>query len=61
MITRAFFSNKRKMINKAYLKTFQNNFEIAKRLGINLKSRPSELSCETYYKMTETYEKFKRG
>ena len=56
-ITQAFFSNKRKMINKTFTKLFKNHAELAEKLKINLSSRPSELSCETYYKMTEFYEK----
>ena len=34
---------------------------LAKKLKISLNSRPSELSCETYYKMTEHYEKLKNN
>ena len=45
------------MINKAFSKTFKNHEDVAKKLNINLKSRPSELSCEDYYKLTEYYEK----
>ena len=60
-ITQAFFSNKRKMINKTFVKLFKNHIELAKKLKINLKSRPSELSCETYYKMAEFYEKSKKN
>ncbi len=60
-ITQAFFSNKRKMINKTFVKLFENHTELAKKLKINLKSRPSELSCETYYKMAEFYEKSKKN
>ena len=56
-ITQVFFSNKRKMINKAFSRIFQNYEDVAKKLNINLKSRPSELSCEDYYKLTEHYEK----
>ena len=60
-ITQAFFSNKRKMVNKTFLKLFNNNLFLAKKLKISLNSRPSELSCETYYKMTEHYEKLKNN
>ena len=56
-ITQAFFSSKRKMINKTFLKIFNNDLILAKKLKISLKSRPSELSCETFYKMTEHYER----
>ncbi len=60
-ITQAFFSNKRKMVNKTFLKLFNNNLFLAKKLKISLNSRPSELSCDTYYKMTEHYEELKNN
>ena len=56
-VTHVFFSNKRKMINKAFSKLFPDYNGVAKRLKINLNSRPSELSCEDYYRITEVYEK----
>tara|TARA_Y100000590_G_scaffold470229_1_gene662937 strand:+ start:15470 stop:16279 length:810 start_codon:yes stop_codon:yes gene_type:complete len=56
-VTHVFFSNKRKMINKAFSKLFLNYDEIAQKLNINLNLRPSELSCEDYYRITECYEK----
>ena len=43
------------------MKLFDNPLEIAKKLNLDLKSRPSELSCETYYKITEIYENAKRN
>ena len=55
-VTRILFSNPRKMINKNLRHLFKNNtFEINK-LNINLRQRPKELSCETYYKITSKYE-----
>ncbi len=60
-ITTTFFSKKRKMINKVFAKLFKNHLELAKKLKIDLTSRPSELSCETYYKLTEFYEKNKKN
>ncbi len=57
-ITNIFFSNKRKMINKPLSKTFKEYKNIAKKLRLNLNSRPSELSCNDYYRLTEFYEKF---
>ena len=56
-ITQIFFSSKRKMINKAFSKIFKNYKEIAKLLNIDLNKRPSELSFEEFYKITEKYEK----
>ena len=57
-ITNIFFSSKRKMINKPLSKTFKEYKNIAKKLKLDLGSRPSELSCNDYYKLTELYEKF---
>ena len=58
MITRIFFSNRRKMINKNYEKIF--NTVNRKRLikNLNLMARPSEVRPEKYYEITELYEKF---
>ena len=58
-ITAIFFSNKRKMINKPLSKTFKEYKDVAKKLKLNLSSRPSELSCNDYYRITEYYEKTK--
>ena len=56
-ITQIFFSGKRKMINKPFSKIFKNYEEVATSLNIDLKKRPSELSYENYYQITEKYEK----
>ena len=56
-ITQIFFSGKRKMVNKPFSKIFKNYKEVAKLLNINLNKRPSELSCENFYEITEQYEK----
>ena len=58
-ITHIFFSNKRKMINKPFSKIFDNYKEVAEQLKIDLNLRPSELSCNDYYRLTEYYEKTK--
>mgnify|MGYP001162436999 CR=1 FL=1 len=57
MITRIFFSNRRKMINKNFVKLFKNNKSIANELNLDLNLRPEQLSCEMYYKITAKYEK----
>ena len=57
-ITNIFFSSKRKMINKPFSKIFKEHKIVAKKLKIDLKSRPSELSSKDYYRLTEYYEKF---
>jgi 16S rRNA (adenine1518-N6/adenine1519-N6)-dimethyltransferase len=55
-ITNVLFSNKRKMINKNIKKLL--NKDLIKKIP-NLKEnlRPSEIEPETYYKITEIYEK----
>ena len=58
-ITNIFFSNKRKMINKPLSKIFKEYKNIAKKLSLDLNSRPSELSSDDYYKLTEFYENSK--
>ena len=45
------------MINKAFNKLFTNYDKISRELEINPNMRPSELSCNDYYKITEKYEK----
>ena len=55
-LTNIFFSNKRKMINKNIRKILNDN-EIKQIPEINLSSRPSEIAPDTYYRLTELYEK----
>ena len=57
-ITQVFFSRKRKMINKGFMKLFKNSVLFSKKLKINLSYRPGEISREHYYKITECYEKY---
>ena len=55
-ITNFFFSNKRKMINKT-IKKILNDQDIKSINGLKLNSRPSEIKPETYYRITELFEK----
>ena len=55
-LTRVFFMHRRKMLKKPYKILFNNNFEVANKLKINLNLRPQNLNFETYYKLTEEYE-----
>jgi 16S rRNA (adenine1518-N6/adenine1519-N6)-dimethyltransferase len=57
-VTQIFFSSKRKMINKAFNKLFNNTNNYSKELKVDLSSRPNELSTNQYYKITEYYEKY---
>ena len=58
-ITNAFFSNKRKMINKTFKKLKIDHVKFLKNHNINLSLRPENLSEHLYYKITEYYEKMK--
>ena len=55
-ITRIFFNHRRKMIKKPYNQIFSGNYEILKKLKINLNLRPQNLDFETYYQLTNEYE-----
>jgi len=54
-ITNIFFSNKRKMVNKTF-KKLSNKFDINEVKDLNLKSRPSDLKPEIFYRITELFE-----
>ena len=56
IITRVLFSNRRKMINKNFIKLFGSKSSIAKDLNLNLKLRPEELNCDMFYNITMAYE-----
>ena len=57
IVTRILFSNRRKMINKSFIKLFKGNISVADELKLNLKKRPEEISSETFYKIAIKYEK----
>ena len=59
-LTRIFFMYRRKMLKKPYNQLFYGNYEIANKLKIDLNLRPQNLNFETYYKLTEEYEKLKQ-
>ena len=56
MITRVFFSQRRKMIKKPFNKIFKNAKEISTKLNIDLNLRPQNLKPEIYFKLVEEYE-----
>ena len=58
-ITRTFFMHKRKMLKKPYNLLFKDNFSIAEKLNIKLNLRPQNINYETYYKLTDEYEKLR--
>ena len=55
-VTRVLFSNRRKMINKNFIKLFKGKKSIANDLNLNLNKRPEELNNEMFYKITIKYE-----
>ncbi len=55
-ITRIFFMHRRKMIKKPYYQLFNDNINIAYKIGIDLSSRPQNLDFETYFRLTNEYE-----
>ena len=57
LITRIFFNHRRKMLKKPYNQIFNGDLRILEKLKINLNLRPQNLCYETYYKLTEEYEK----
>jgi 16S rRNA (adenine1518-N6/adenine1519-N6)-dimethyltransferase len=58
-ITRIFFNHRRKMIKKPYNQIFFNNTDILTKLDLDLNLRPQNLDFETFYKLTEEYEKLR--
>ena len=56
-ITRIFFSHRRKMLKKPFNQLFNGDKKILDKLKIDLKLRPQNLDFDTYYKLTNEYEK----
>ena len=59
LITRTFFSERRKMIKKPLNKLFSNASEICKKLNIDNNLRPQNLEPEMYYNLTRELEKLR--
>ena len=58
-VTRTFFMHRRKMIKRPYNFIFNGKMNIAEKLDIRLDLRPQHLDFDTYYKLTEEYEKLR--
>ena len=56
MITRIFFSQRRKMLKKPFNQIFNNANEVAKKFNIDLNLRPQNIEPEMYFKLTKEYE-----
>ena len=59
MITRVFFSQRRKMLKKPFNHVFKNAEEISKKFNIDLNLRPQNLDPEMYFKLVKEYEYLK--
>ena len=59
VITRIFFSQRRKMLKKPFNQIFKNVKEISRKFNIDLNLRPQNLEPEMYYKLTKEYEKLR--
>jgi len=60
MITRVFFSQRRKMLKKPFNQVFNNAKKIAEKFDINLNLRPQNLQPEMYFKLVKEYESSSR-
>jgi 16S rRNA (adenine1518-N6/adenine1519-N6)-dimethyltransferase len=56
MITRVFFSQRRKMLKKPFNQIFKNPKEISQKFDINLNLRPQNLEPEIYFNLAKEYE-----
>jgi 16S rRNA (adenine1518-N6/adenine1519-N6)-dimethyltransferase len=56
MLTRVFFSQRRKMLKKPFNQVFNNAKEVAGKFNIDLNLRPQNLAPEIYFKLVKEYE-----
>jgi 16S rRNA (adenine1518-N6/adenine1519-N6)-dimethyltransferase len=56
MITRVFFSQRRKMLKKPFNQIFVNSKKVAEKFNIDLNLRPQNLEPEMFFKLTKEYE-----
>jgi 16S rRNA (adenine1518-N6/adenine1519-N6)-dimethyltransferase len=60
MITRVFFSQRRKMLKKPFNQVFNNAKEVSEKFNIDLNLRPQNLEPEIYFKLVKEYESLRR-
>tara|TARA_B100000787_G_C16198193_1_gene302603 strand:+ start:6988 stop:7776 length:789 start_codon:yes stop_codon:yes gene_type:complete len=60
IITRIFFSQRRKMLKKPFNQVFKNAKEVSEKFNIDLNLRPQNLEAEMYFKLVKEYENLKR-
>ena len=56
MITRIFFSQRRKMLKKPFNQIFKNSKKISEKFDINLNLRPQNLEPNMYFNLVKEYE-----
>jgi len=56
MLTRVFFSQRRKMLKKPFNQIFNDAKKVAEKFNINLNLRPQNLNAEIYFKLVKEYE-----
>ncbi len=56
-VTRVFFNHRRKMLRKPFNQLFNGDKKILDKLNLDLNLRPQNLDFETYYQLTNEYEK----
>jgi len=56
MITRVFFSQRRKMLKKPFNQIFKNSKKVSEKFGIDLNLRPQNLKPEIYFNLVKEYE-----
>ena len=59
MITRVFFSQRRKMLKKPFNQIFNNVKEVSEKFNIDLNLRPQNLEPEMYFRLVKEYEDLK--
>ncbi len=60
MITRVFFSQRRKMLKKPFNQIFKNAKEVSEKFNIDLNLRPQNLVPEIYFSLVKEYEDLRR-
>ena len=60
MLTRIFFSQRRKMLKKPFNQVFNNAKKVADKFNIDLNLRPQNLEPEIYFKLVNEYENLRR-
>jgi len=56
MLTRIFFSQRRKMLKKPFNQIFRNAKQVSEKFNIDLNLRPQNLETEMYFKLVKEYE-----